>query len=98
MGGRLLAYPVSGRDGVQLTLARANGVARAGVRPGGRVSVQQKVIPPATPGRYVLELDPVFETVAWFSEKNGGKTFRVPVEVLPPAAPAPQPPEAGGAR
>jgi hypothetical protein len=52
------------------------------VSPGGRVSVRQKVVAPATPGRYVLELDPVFETVAWFSEKNGGKTFRIPVEVL----------------
>lgn len=65
---------------------------------GGRVSVQQKVVPPEAPGRYVLELDPVFETVAWFSEKNGGKTFRVAVEVLPPEAPATQPPEAGDAR
>jgi hypothetical protein len=54
---------------------------------GGRISVQQKVIAPAAPGRYVLELDPVFETVAWFSEKNGGKTFRVPIEVLPAEAP-----------
>ena len=53
------------------------------VPPGGRVSVQQKVVAPEVPGKYVLELDPVFETVAWFSEKNGGKTFRVPVEVLP---------------
>jgi hypothetical protein len=53
------------------------------VPPGGRVSVQQKVVAPAAPGRYILELDPVFETVAWFSERNGGRTFRVPVEVLP---------------
>jgi hypothetical protein len=68
------------------------------VPPGGRVSAQQKVIPPAAPGRYLLELDPVFETVAWFSEKNGGKTLRVPVEVLPPAASAPRSPEGGDAR
>lgn len=53
------------------------------VPPGGRVSVRQKVMAPEAPGRYILELDPVFETVAWFSEKNGGKTFRIPVEVLP---------------
>ena len=52
------------------------------VPPGGRVSVRQKVVAPDRPGRYILELDPVFETVAWFSEKNGGRTFRVPVEVL----------------
>ena len=53
------------------------------VPPGGRVSVQQKVLAPPAPGRYVLELDPVFETVAWFAQKNGGKTLRIPVEVLP---------------
>ena len=38
--------------------------------------MQQKVLAPQAPGGYVLELDPVFETVAWFSEKNGGKTLR----------------------
>lgn len=53
------------------------------VPPGGRVSVQQNFTAPAAPGRYVLELDPVFEHVSWFSLKNGGKTYRVPVEVLP---------------
>jgi len=53
------------------------------VPPGGRVSVQQKVLAPPSPGRYVLELDPVFETVAWFAQKNGGRTLRIPVEALP---------------
>jgi len=56
------------------------------VPPGGRVSVQQKVVAPKAPGRYILELDPVFETVAWFSEKNGGNTLRLPVEVVPETA------------
>ncbi len=57
------------------------------VPPGGRVSVEQTVVAPKAPGRYVLELDPVFETVAWFSERNGGNTLRLPVEILPePAA------------
>jgi hypothetical protein len=75
------------------------------VPPGGPVEVKQKVIAPKTPGRYVLELDPVFETVAWFAEKNGGKTLRLPVEVLAPGAaptasptPAPAPSETPGAR
>jgi hypothetical protein len=53
------------------------------VPPGGRVSVQQKVLAPTAPGPYILELDPVFETVAWFGRKNGGKTLRIPIEVLP---------------
>ncbi len=52
------------------------------VPPGGRVSVRQKVLAPAAPGHYILELDPVLETVAWFGRKNGGKTLRIPVEVL----------------
>jgi hypothetical protein len=56
------------------------------VSPGGRVSLQQKVVAPKTPGRYILELDPVFETVAWFSEKNGGNTLRLPIEVVPEGA------------
>jgi hypothetical protein len=47
--------------------------------------VQQKVTAPPAPGKYLLELDPVFETVSWFSKKNGGKTLRIPVEVLPDA-------------
>jgi hypothetical protein len=55
------------------------------VPPGGRVSLQQKVQAPPKPGRYILELDPVFETVSWFSKKNGGKTQRIPIEVLPNA-------------
>ncbi len=62
------------------------------VPPGGRVSVEQQVIAPAEPGRYTLELDPVFETVAWFSEKNGGNVHRLAVEVLPAgAAPVEEP-------
>jgi hypothetical protein len=53
------------------------------VQPGAAIEVQQKVIAPKTPGRYILEVDPVFETVAWFAEKNGGKTLRIPIEILP---------------
>ncbi len=69
------------------------------VPPGGRVSVQQQVLAPAAPGSYVLELDPVFETVSWFSRKNGGKTLKIPVEVVAAApAPAAPAPEASGAR
>lgn len=55
------------------------------VEPGQRVSVEQLIRAPARPGRYALELDPVFEGVAWFSERNGGQVFRAEVEVLPAA-------------
>ncbi len=53
------------------------------VPPGGRVAVEQEIKAPTEPGRYLLELDPVLEQVAWFSEKNGGTTFKAEVEVLP---------------
>ena len=66
--------------------------------PGGPVEARQKVVAPKTPGRYVLELDPVFETVSWFAEKNGGKTLRLPVEVLPPAPASLAPAETPDAR
>jgi hypothetical protein len=68
------------------------------VPPGAQVEVQQKVIAPKAPGRYVLELDPVFETVAWFGEKNGGKTLRLPVEVLSAEATPPPVGEGAGVR
>ncbi|HYG62595.1 MAG TPA: hypothetical protein VEL74_08425, partial [Thermoanaerobaculia bacterium] len=61
------------------------------VPPGGRVSVRQRIKAPPEPGWYVLELDPVFENVAWFSDANGGNTYRVQVQVLP-ALPAAAPP------
>jgi hypothetical protein len=51
------------------------------VPPGGQVDVQQDIVAPAQPGRYVLELDPVFENVSWFSKENGGTTFRREIEV-----------------
>jgi hypothetical protein len=52
------------------------------VSPGGAVAVRQRVAAPGRPGRYVLELDPVFEFVAWFSERNGGNVHRAEVEVV----------------
>ncbi len=51
------------------------------VEPGERVAVAQEVEAPAEPGSYLLVLDPVFELVAWFSWKNGGDVYRIPVEV-----------------
>ncbi|HET9226377.1 MAG TPA: hypothetical protein VFR31_06900, partial [Thermoanaerobaculia bacterium] len=53
----------------------------APVPPGGEVNVQQDIVAPPQPGRYVLELDPVFEHVSWFSERNGGTTLRREIEV-----------------
>ena len=60
----------------------------APVPAGGEARVELRVRAPEQPGDYLLELDPVFETVAWFSERDGGKPLRVPIRVLPATAAA----------
>ncbi len=52
------------------------------VPPGGAVVAAQRVRAPEEPGRYRLELDPVFERVAWFSDRNGGNVHRIEIEVV----------------
>lgn len=52
------------------------------VPPGKPVTARQTVKAPAVPGTYTLVLEPVFEQVAWFSDKNGGKVARAAVEVV----------------
>jgi hypothetical protein len=54
------------------------------VPPGATARSSMKVTAPAEPGRYVLELDPVFENVAWFSERQPGGLLRGEVEVVAP--------------
>lgn len=63
-------------DGLRTPLPHA-------VKPGNRLALRQKIQAPEAPGRYILELDPVYEHVAWFSQKNNGKTFRREVWVDP---------------
>jgi len=56
---------------------------------GAVLTLPQDVAAPETPGQYVLELDLVYELVAWFSWHNGENVFTAQVEVLPkPAAPS----------
>jgi hypothetical protein len=55
------------------------------VAPGLRVEVEQFFDAPTEPGRYALEIEPVFEYVAWFSDRNPEAVYRAEVEVLPPA-------------
>lgn len=55
------------------------------VAPGGEARILVKVEAPEAPGRYVLELDPVFEHVAWFSDR-GVAPYRAPVTVGPRTA------------
>jgi len=72
------------RDGERTELA-------APVPPGGAVRVTQTVVAPAQPGSYTLELDPVFETVAWFTERNPKAYLRVPIRVTDPSVPHTRP-------
>lgn len=68
------------------------------VAPGQAVEVLQEIEAPEAPGRYVLEIDPVFEHVSWFSQR-GAEPYRLDVTVVSaeaaePAEP-PEPPEPG---
>lgn len=65
------------------------------VPPGGELAVAQRVFAPERPGRYVLELDLVFEQVAWFSDRDPGSVYRTEVEVTA-AGGRPRPGGAGG--
>ncbi len=56
---------------------------------GKRATVKMQLTAPDQPGRYILELDPVFEHLAWFADKTGGHTRRAPVEVIPAKEPPP---------
>jgi hypothetical protein len=53
------------------------------VAPGAQVAARAKVVAPATPGRYRLQLDLVFERFAWFSQRDPANLHQVEIEVLP---------------
>lgn len=53
--------------------------------PGVEWVVAQTVTPPEVAGSYLLELDLVYEMVAWFSWRNEQVPLRIPVEVMPSA-------------
>ncbi len=57
------------------------------VEPGERVVVRQDVEAPTVTGSYLLEIDLVYERIAWFSQRNGGTTQRIPITVLPAELP-----------
>jgi hypothetical protein len=71
------------REGERTELARP-------LAAGGEATVGVRVVAPARRGRYVLALDPLFETVSWFSQRNGGKMRRIAIEVLPPEVATPE--------
>lgn len=63
--------------------------------PGAWVAAAQEIAAPAEPGSYVLELDLVYELVAWFFWKDGDLVFRAPVEVVAGDEPEMEQPEVG---
>lgn len=67
-GGRTFQHD-SGREPMPVELA-----------PGAAVDLTLNVPAPASPGKYVLELDLVHEGIAWFAER-GSRTLAAPVEV-----------------
>jgi hypothetical protein len=50
------------------------------IKPGKEVKMKLTVTPPSNPGDYILEIDVVQESVAWFAQK-GSKTLRIKVRV-----------------
>jgi hypothetical protein len=63
-------------DGVRTALPRE-------VAPDELLDADQTVRAPDTPGRYILELDLLYEFVSWFGDRTGGRTCRVEVDVTP---------------
>jgi SAM-dependent methyltransferase len=73
-------------DGQLIADDDGRSVLPADLAPGERVEFPLAVRAPATPGRYVLEVDLVQEAVAWFG-RRGSPTARVAVDVTPPKRP-----------
>jgi hypothetical protein len=101
-------WPAGGAVRVNLSYhwldAEGREVVREGMRsalpgdvpPGEPVAVRQEVLAPDRPGAYTLVLEPVYENVAWFSDRLGeAATVRARVRVVPAEAMA-QPPGTPG--
>lgn len=77
-----LSYHWLDADGAVVVADGARTHLPEAVAPGGEARVLVEVEAPERPGRYVLELDPVLEHVAWFSGR-GVTPYRAPVTVVP---------------
>lgn len=78
-----LAYHWLHEDGSTALYDGARSDLEAPLQGGAALDRWQEIKAPAKPGRYILELDPIFENVAWFSARNGGKTCRAAISVRP---------------
>ncbi len=77
-----LSYRWLDADGTDLGQRALLTDLRQTVEPDAAAAHWLKVRAPAEPGPYLLEFDPLFDRVAWFSERNGAITCRAAVEVV----------------
>lgn len=80
-----LAYHWLDADGGAVVAEGRRTALEADLPPGGVAEVRLEVAAPEEPGLYTLVLEPVYEHVAWFSDRAGeGATHRARVRVVPP--------------
>jgi hypothetical protein len=53
----------------------------APLQPGQSLEISQRIVAPNEPGDYLLQIDPVRENVAWFSERNDQAILVIPISV-----------------
>ena len=78
-----LAYHWEDESRQEIVRSGRRTVLEAPVLPGTILDVAQTIVAPDEPGRYVLVLDPVYEGVSWFSDRNDGNVLKRRVEVVP---------------
>ncbi len=76
-----LSYRWLDAGGAEVPHASARTELTGAVLPGATLASWISAVAPRAPGTYTLELDPLFENVAWFSTKAEGTTCEVKVEV-----------------
>ena len=82
-----LSYHWRGPDGERIGFGGLRSELPTGVEPDQEITSWLAVKAPDQPGRYQLEVDPLFENVAWFSKRNGESTCRTDVVVAAAAPP-----------
>lgn len=78
-----LAYHWRQPDGTMAILDGVRTALPTDVAAGELLDADQTVRAPDTPGRYLLEVDLLYEFVSWFADRTGGKTCRVEVDITP---------------
>ncbi len=77
-----LSYHWLGADGERAVFDGLRTALPGPLAAGETVTVRQEILAPDEPGEYSLEIDPVFEHVAWFSDRRPELTLRRRVQVV----------------